>query len=44
MSRISLYALDHVGDEIMATLKGFKSVGRLKKLPDDGIHYKWPTL
>jgi ABC-type nitrate/sulfonate/bicarbonate transport system substrate-binding protein len=31
-------------DEIMATLKGFKSVGRLKKLPDDGIHYKWPTL
>jgi ABC-type nitrate/sulfonate/bicarbonate transport system substrate-binding protein len=29
---------------IMATLKGFKSVRRLKKLPDDGIFYKWPAL
>ncbi|MFQ5912658.1 MAG: ABC transporter substrate-binding protein [Nitrospinota bacterium] len=31
-------------DEILATLKGFKSVGRVKKLPDDGIFYKWPAL
>ena len=29
---------------IMATLEGFKSVGRVKKLPDDGIYYKWPGL
>ena len=29
---------------ILATLRGFKSVGRVKKLPDDGIFYKWPAL
>ncbi len=31
-------------ENITATLEGFKSVGRVKKIPDDGIYYKWPAL
>ncbi|MFQ5873805.1 MAG: hypothetical protein ACE5JL_08390 [Dehalococcoidia bacterium] len=29
---------------IHKTLVGFKSVGFLKKLPDDGLYYTWPSL